>query len=100
MSKSNLQPDEHLDEAAAILDDVLSQLADVLDEDEIAASRDLILDAFAAHPVARLLAERVSERQPRVRSGENAQPYLSGDDAAESDATATRKKAKVEGGER
>lgn len=58
------------DEAEAIVDELLAELGDALPADLLEEGGDFIKDALAAHPVARLLAERVRARKSKERSGD------------------------------
>lgn len=58
------------DEAEAVVDELLAELVEALPADLLTEGGDFIKDALAAHPVARLLAERVRARKDRERSGD------------------------------
>jgi hypothetical protein len=51
------------DEAERAVEEVIRAFEDLLPPDELRESRDLLLDVIAAHPLGRLLAERVRERR-------------------------------------
>jgi hypothetical protein len=58
------------DGAAVAVEQALVAFRELLTPEEIDESRDLLLDVLAAHPVGRLLAERVRERAPIKNSHE------------------------------
>jgi hypothetical protein len=58
------------DEVEGMVDELLDGLPDLLPKDMRADARDYVLDAFAAHPVARLLGERLRSHAAPSRSGE------------------------------
>jgi hypothetical protein len=58
------------DEVEGMVDELLDGLADLLPDNVRADARDYVLDAFAAHPVARLLGERVRSHAAPSKSGE------------------------------
>jgi hypothetical protein len=65
------KPDQ-ADVVTEIVDDVIEDFAHLLPPDLTAEARALILDALAAHPVARLYAARLQERAVPERSGSEA----------------------------
>jgi len=56
------------DELEGMVDELLDGLADLMPEELRGDARDYVLDAFAAHPVARLLGERYGRTQRRPRA--------------------------------
>jgi hypothetical protein len=56
----------------AIIDDIIADFAHVLPQDLCEETRELILDALAAHPNARLLGARLAPRAAPERSGTEA----------------------------
>ncbi len=80
------------DGAAAAVELALDAYRDLLTPEELDESRLLLLDVLEAHPVGRLLAERVRERRP-VRTSHEI-PTMGIPPAPKSD------KGKVRGGGR
>jgi hypothetical protein len=58
------------DEAEAIIEDVLRAFEELLPKGALDENRDLLLDVIAAHPLGRVLAERVRDRGPVDQSKE------------------------------
>jgi len=67
MPKSNTPPEDGTDDA---IEEALDAFRELLTPEELAASRDLLLDVLAAHPLGRRLAERVAHALSE-RLGEN-----------------------------
>jgi len=67
MPKSNTPPEDGTDDA---IEEALDAFRELLTPEELAASRDLLLDVLAAHPLGRRLAERVTDRKPIKNSHE------------------------------
>jgi hypothetical protein len=63
---------EKPDEVEEIVDDILRDFAEILPPDLLEDTREMILDAFEAHPNARAVAERLRERPAPDRSGTEA----------------------------
>jgi hypothetical protein len=59
------------DRAAEAVEEALEAFRDLLTPADKAASRELLLDVLAAHPVGRLLAERVRDRRRTLNSCEH-----------------------------
>lgn len=55
-----------------VVDEVAARFADLFTEDELREAREFALDAFAAHPVARLLGERLQAAPVGDVSGERS----------------------------
>lgn len=68
------EPTKGKDPAEAILDELLDDLAEFFPGAMREEARDFVLDAVAAHPVTRILAENVRPRAVPDRSGEAASP--------------------------
>jgi hypothetical protein len=67
---SESDSDQELDEVTHLVDEVLAGFSDLLPADLLGESRELLLDVVAAHPLGRLLAERLRELPPNDRSQE------------------------------
>jgi hypothetical protein len=69
MGNDTLDPED--DRAAEAVEEALEAFRDLLTPGDIAESRELLLDVLAAHPVGRLLAERVRDRRRVLNSCEH-----------------------------
>lgn len=81
--KESEKPGEKKPPSEEILDELLDSLAEFFPGDMRERAREFVLDAAAAHPVTRLLAERVNNREARDRSGE--EPTAAADESESSD---------------
>ena len=62
---------EPKERGAEAVEEALEAFRDLLTPDEVEQSRELLLDVLAAHPVGRLLAERVRDRRRVLNSNEH-----------------------------
>ena len=69
MGNDTFEPED--DRAAEAVEEALGAFRDLLTPGDIAESRELLLDVLAAHPVGRLLAERVRDRRKVLNSCEH-----------------------------
>ena len=69
MGNDTFDPED--DRAAEAVEEALEAFRDLLTPGDIAESRELLLDVLAAHPVGRLLAERVRDRRRVLNSCEH-----------------------------
>ena len=69
MGNDTFEPED--DRAAEAVEEALEAFRDLLTPGDIAESRELLLDVLAAHPVGRLLAERVRDRRRVLNSCEH-----------------------------
>lgn len=70
MPTSPSEPPSPPDEAESIIDDLAADLEGAIPADMLEEASEFIKDALAAHPVVRLLAERVQKRAAKERSGD------------------------------
>src|SRR5438270_11814812 len=69
MGNDTFDPED--DRAAEAVEEALEAFRDLLTPGDLTEGRELLLDVLAAHPVGRLLAERVRDRRRVLNSCEH-----------------------------